>query len=246
VAAFVALVAVSLLALAPAHAADAPKAKTDKKAKTEAKAAPAKTEKAAAPKAAKAPKAPKPKAEPKPKAPEKSYEEQRAEDGPWAKRTNWLSFRAGYARNSDAKAGDAVGGYGFGYQRMLNKKWSFGASVQHDVLGHLGASQEIAVPFTVEFQRHYHWKTVMRPYVGFGGGYYFHKYYRTGDDTGAPGAGYFIGFGSNVPIDEKHLLGVDARVSFVNGRDGVHNAVFGDEKASMTFWSVKLNWAMAY
>ena len=225
---------------APAHAADAMKAaKSEKKAKAAA-AAPAQT-------AAKAPKPPKVKAAPKPKEPEKSWDEQKAEDGPWAKRTNWVSFRAGYAKNSNVNAGDGMFGYGMAYQRMISKRWSFGASVQHDILGQLGVASEIAVPFTLEMQRHFKWTTAMRPYVGFGGGYYFHKYYRTGDSYGgAPGSGVFIDGGTNVPIDGNHLLGLDTRISFVSGRTGVTNPVFGAEKATQVFYSVKLNWALAY
>ena len=117
----------------------------------------------------------------------------------------------------------------------------------HDILGHLGASQEITVPFTVEFDRHFAWKGAFRPYVGLGGGYYFHKYYRTATaNTGAPGAGVFLSFGGNLPVDDRHLIGIDARVSHVNGRDGIVNPVFGAEKASMNFWSIKVNWAYAY
>jgi hypothetical protein len=232
----------------PAHAADAAKAaKADKKAKTEAKAAPAKAADAPKPKVASAPKAPKVKEAPKPKAPEKSYEEQKAEDGMWAKRTNWVSFRAGYAKNSNVNAGDGMFGYGVAYQRMISKKWSFGGSVQHDILGQLGVASEIAVPFTLEMQRHYKWHTAMRPYLGFGGGYYFHKYYRTGDSYGgAPGSGFFIDGGTNVPLDGNHLIGLDTRVSFVNGRTGIVNPVFGGEKATQIFYSIKLNWALAY
>jgi len=238
---------------APAHAADAADstmAGKTTKADAKAGAKPAKAAKAAPTKAAPAPKAvktPKVKAAPKPKEPEKSLEEQRAEDGLWAKRTNWLSLRFGYAKNSDANAGDGMFGYGMAYQRMISKQWSFGGSVQHDILGQLGAASEITVPFTLEMQRHYKWHTAMRPYVGFGGGYYFHKYYRTGDSYGgAPGSGVFIDGGANLPIDGNHLLGFDTRVSFVSGRTGITNPVFGPEKATQVFYSVKLNWALAY
>lgn len=185
---------------------------------------------------------------PKPARPvEKSQDAQRAEDGFWAKRTNWISMRAGYAKSDAKTAGDGLFGYGLGYQRMLNKRWGFGTYVQHDLLGHLGSSTEVSVPFTGEFTRHFKWKTGMRPYLGLGGGYYFHKTYRAGADyTGAPAAGYHLNFGTNVPVDDRHLLGLDARVSFVNGRKGVIDPVFGPEQASTALWSVKLNWALAY
>lgn len=179
---------------------------------------------------------------------EKSYEERRAEDGPWAKGANWMQFGAGYARAGGKNAGDALGGYGVAYHHMLSNKWSFGAGVRHEILGHLGPSYEISVPFTAEFVRHYKWKTVMRPYLGLGGGYYFHKYYRTASDyTGAPGGGWHMCVGTNLPIDDRHLLGVDARVGFVAGRgETVVNPVFGPEADSQTQWSIKLNWAMVH
>jgi hypothetical protein len=186
----------------------------------------------------------------KAKAPrvEKSYEERRAEDGPWAKGANWLQFGAGYARAGGKNAGDGLGGYGVAYHRLLSNRWSFGASVRHEILGHLGPSYEISVPFTAEFVRHYKWRTAMRPYLGFGGGYYFHKYYRTASDyTGAPGAGWHLCTGTNLPIDDRHMLGLDARVGFVAGRGGtVVNPVFGPEGDTETQWSIKVNWALVH
>ena len=49
-----------------------------------------------------------------------------------------------------------------------------------------------------------------------------------------------------MPLNERHVLGLDARTSFVKGRDGVVNPVFGPETASETLWSVKLNWGIVY
>ncbi len=207
-------------------------------------AAPAKPAAAAAPKPAKPKKtkAPKP-----PKPAEKSYEQQRAEDGPWAKRTNWIAMRAGYAKSTAKGAGDGLVGYGVGYQRMLNRNWSFGASVNHDVLGHFDRAYETAVPFTADLTRHFKWKTVVRPYMAVGGGYYFHKYYRTASDyTGAPGSGWYFGFGANLPLDDRHLIGLDTRIASMAGREGVVNPVFGEEQPSETMWTVKINWALAY
>ena len=241
--------ALGALTLTPAFAADSPTSPTpparrgkQQKPKVGQATAPAKP---AAPKkapAAKPVKAPKP-----PKPPEESYEEQHAKYGPWAKGTNWLSFRAGYAKATGPSAGDGLGGYGVAYQHMLSRKWAFGASVQHDLVGHLADSYEVSVPFTAEFTRHFAWKTAIHPYLGLGGGYYFHKYTRTiGDYTGVPGGGWHLNGGFNLPVDDRHLLGLDARVSFVTTRVGVVNPVFGAEKAGETLWSVKLNWALAY
>lgn len=224
---FTAIVALTLLQASAVLAADAPATAT--------------------PAATPAAKPAKPAKPAKVRAPEKSRAEQIAEDGLWAKNTNWLSVRAGYAKSQATGAGDGLVGYGLAYQHMINKRWAFGGSVNHDLLGHFGRSYEASVPFTLEFTRHYKWKTAVRPYVGFGGGYYFHKYYRTAsDNTGAPGAGYFISLGTNLPLDDRHLLGLDTRVSFVDGRKGVINPVFGPEESSSTLWTVKLNWSLAY
>lgn len=231
--AFAATMAVAMLLVTPSLAEDAPKT------------AAAPTVEAPKP-AAKVKKVKTPSVK-KPKPAEKSIEEQKKEDGVWAKRTNWISFRAGYAKGVGKTAGDGLGGYGIAYQRMLSRKWALGGSINHDVLGHLANSYEIAVPMALELTRHYRTKTALRPYLGLGAGYYFHKYYRTLNDyTGAPGVGYSFALGANTPLDDRHLLGIDARVHTLAGRDGVVNPVFGAEKSSETLWTIKLNWSMAY
>jgi hypothetical protein len=238
--------AAAVLMVAPVRAADPAPADNLQGQKPQAQtAAVAPATIAPAGKPAAAVRAPKP---PRPaKPPEMSYEQQRAVDGLWAKRTSWLSFRAGYAKASGELAGDGLVGYGIAYQRMLTSRYSFGGSVQHDLVGHLGSSYEVSVPFALELTRHYKWKTAMRPYIGLGGGYYFHKYYRTaGDYTGSPGRGLYVNFGTNVPVDSRHLLGLDTRVSFVKTTEGEINPVFGPQKSSQTLWSVKLNWAFGY
>ena len=225
--ALVACASFALTAVSSAQAADAKPAKP-----------------AAAPKPAKV-KTPKPPKPPKPA--EKSYAELRAIDGPWAKRANWISFGAGYAKAKTKTAGDGLVGYGISYDRMLTNKWSLGASVNHDLVGHYYRATEVVVPFTVDVTRHLKWKTALRPYVGLGAGYYFHKYYRTEYDyTGAPGAGWHLSIGANLPLDDRHVLGLDTRVSSFAGRDGVSNPVFGPEEANETTWTVKLNWALVY
>jgi outer membrane protein W len=248
----VALFVVPPVSAAPKAARPAKTAKPAKPAKVAKPPRPAAKQSAAAADTAAVARAARRKAEkPQPvkpaRPPEKTYAEQRAEDGPWAKRTNWVSVRAGYAKSTAENGGDGLAGYGVAYQHMINSRWSFGGAVQHDLVGHLSNSYEVSVPMTVELARHFRWKSAFHPYVGLGGGYYFHKYYRTGgDDTGAPGAGTYVTLGGNMPVDDRHLIGLDARISFVSGRDGVTNPVFGPEKATETLWSVKLNWALAY
>ena len=190
-------------------------------------------------------KAPKPAKPPKP--PEPSYAELRAKYGAWAHGSNWLSFRAGYATASGGNLGDGLGGYGIAYRHMMTSRWSVDGTIDHEILGHLAHAYEISVPFTLGFTRHITWQTALHPYLGFGGGYYFHKFYRTGPDyTGAPEPGWFVNGGLNLPLSDRHVFGVDGRVSFVSGRDGVVNPVFGPELASETLWTVKLTWALDY
>jgi hypothetical protein len=239
----VAVLAALALAIAPAGAADSAPAKSGKPAKA------AKVQKPKAqPAAAKAaPVAPKEKPAPKPKPAPPSREELVKRDGPWATQTNWLGVRAGYAKSTADNSGDGLGGYGIWYQHMMSNHWSIGGSVQHDLVSHFAGSYEISVPFTLELSRHFRWSPTLGTYLGVGGGYYFHKYYRSPRDyTGAPGSGSYITFGGNVPVSDRHLLGLDVRTSFVRGRDGVVNPVFGPEKKSETLYSIKLGWAMVY
>jgi len=242
-----ALLAATVLAASPVFAADAaaPAAAPAKPAKVEKAKKVKPATPAPKPRVAATPRAPK---TPKPAPPpEQSIEEQRAADGIWMKRANWLGLRAGYAKAAVPNGGDGLAGYGMSYQHMISRQWSIGAAVQHDVVAHLGMSSEISVPFTVEMTRHFKWDTAIRPYLGFGGGYYFHKYYRTGtNDTGAPGSGVHISFGANMPLSDRHVLGLDLRSSFVGGRTGVVNPVFGAEQSTMVLWSAKLTWGMVY
>lgn len=209
-------------------------------------AAPVSAQTAAKPDTARA-KAAKPAKAPKVKKPQLSREEDLKKNGSWARGGNWISLRAGYAKMSTPTAANGFVGYGMAYQRNLTSRYGLQASVHHEILGAQNLAKEISVPMTVGFVRHMDWKTSLRPYVGAGGGYYFRKYYRSGTDYGgAPASGWYLNGGFNLPIAERKLFGVDARVSFVDGRAGVRNPVFGDENESETQWSVKLNWALAY
>jgi len=180
------------------------------------------------------------------KPPEKSFAEQKKEDGLWVKRGNWIGVRAGYAKRGGSSAGDGLFGYGISYQRMLSRTYSLNASVQHDVVGHLGNSYEYDVPMTLEFQRHYRWSPNLRPFLGIGGGYHWRKFYRTGQDyTGAPMSGWHVSFGANTPLDERHALGFETRIAIVPGR-GTNNPVFGPDDDQSTLWSAKLSWSIGY
>ena len=183
----------------------------------------------------------------KPKPPELSLEEQKKADGVYAKGTNWLSFRAGWAKRTGELAGNGSMGYGLGYQHMMSRKWAFAAGAGYDIVGRFGASADEAVPFTGEFQRHFKWKTAVRPYVGVGGGFYLRKNYRTaGEYTTTTTGGPHFSFGFTSALDAKHVIGLDARVAKLDARAGIVNPTFGLSKDSETVWTVKGSWALAY
>jgi hypothetical protein len=198
-------------------------------------------------KSAKPAKTPKPAKPAKTKAAEPSLEEQRAIDGAYTKQSNWLSFRFGYAKRSGDLNGDGFVGYGVGYTHMMTRKYAFAAGVGHDVVGHFGSQLDVAVPFTVEFQRHYKWSSTLRPFIGIGGGYYFRKFYRTGTDyntTTTGGPHLSVGFTS--ALDARHVIGFETRVARIQGRPGILNSTFGPGEANETIWTVKLSWALVY
>lgn len=197
--------------------------------------------------AAKPAKTPKPAKEKPVKAPEKSFEEMKKEDGVYAKGSNWLSLRFGWAKRIGDLAGDGFVGYGLGYQHMISRRFAFGAGVGHDVVGHFGQQIDEAVPFTAEFQRHFRWKSVVRPYVGLGGGYYLRKNYRTGSEyTTTATGGPHVSLGFTSALDDKHVLGLEARVARLQGRTGVVNPTFGPGENTETMWTIKASWALVY
>src|SRR5262245_7497804 len=209
-------------------------------------AAPATTSKAGA--AAATTKAAKPKKPPKPpKPPGPSYEQRRSEDGVYAAGANWLSLRFGYAKRLEDNSGNGLLGYGIGYQRLLSKRWAFAVGAGHDVVGRYGNQIDEAVPFTGEFQRHFQWKSAVKPYVGVGGGYYVRKAYRTGTEyqSHTAGGGHLsLGFVS--PATERHVVGLDMRFAFVQGQPDVFNPTFGQGVGTETLWTMKVSWALVY
>ena len=199
---------------------------------------------ASAPKASK-PKAPKAAAAAAVAAP--SYEERRKVDGVYAKGANWLGLRFGYANRTGELSGDGFIGYGISYTRMLSKKYAFAAGINHDIVGHFADQIDVSVPFTGEFQRVFKTGADMRSYVGLGGGYYFRKFYRTGTEyntTAAGGAHVSIGLASQ--LDDKHVVGFETRVAWVQGRPGITNPTFGPGTDTETIWTAKLTWALVY
>ena len=177
----------------------------------------------------------------------KSYEERRKEDGVYAKGANWLGLRFGYANRSGELSGDGFIGYGMSYTRMLSNRYAFAASINHDIVGHFADQIDVAVPFTGEVQRVIKMGGEMRSYIGVGAGYYFRKYYRTGTEynTTTTGGGHVsIGFTSQ--LDDRHVIGFETRVAWIQGRPGVTNPTFGPGTDTETLWTAKLTWALVY
>ena len=168
------------------------------------------------------------------------------ETGPWSHGSQWISVRAGYAKTAYGTAPDGLMGYRFGYSRMITNRWSAGGYVHHEALGRFGSATEVEVPLTVEMVRHFKWNSALRPYLGLGGGVFYQKYYRTGDDFGATRSGGYAVGGANVPVDKHHLLGLDVRMALVNGERDRLNPVFGLIKPQEKQWSIKINWSLVY
>ena len=180
----------------------------------------------------------------------------------WTKGRQWVSARAGYAKSSAAGSANGYGGGGIGYARFLTRRWAIGAYLHDDLLGQFGAAAEIEIPFTLEIVRHTRWGPGLHPYLGLGGGMFYHKFYRTGDDaTKTYGAGYLT-WGANTPIGGPHVVGIDFRVARVPKQDDNPvfrryadpfpvsslgpNAQLHELKGGNVHWSVKVSYSLTY
>jgi len=158
----------------------------------------------------------------------------------------WLSLRFGYARELGRFSPDGNVGYGIGYTRMVSRKLSLGANVQHDLLGKFGGSALIAVPATFEAVWHFRWPTPARPYVGADVGTTYRKIYRTGADNSSMEPSYGLSVGIDAPIDGSHLLGADLRVASVSNPGWSTDPVFGLRRPNTVLVSFKLTYALTY
>jgi outer membrane protein W len=157
----------------------------------------------------------------------------------WAPGTGWLSMRAGYAKLAAENAPNGAVGYGFGYSRMLKPVWglkhlSLGAYAHHELLGRFNAASLVAVPMSVELNRHFMWSGGLRPYFGAGYGVTFLKGYRYPDAPGTVRGGGYLVTGSNVQLNQNSLIGTDVRAGYLTGVDQSY------------VWSVKLNYVWVY
>ena len=164
----------------------------------------------------------------------------------WNKGQNWVTLRAGFAKSSETGAAPGAGGAALGLQHFLTARWALGLVAQGDLLGKFGGAAEIEYPITLELTRHFRWKTALRPYLGAGGGAYYHKYFRTGIDRAKWTSGGYLAGGANTPIGKRSVLGLDGRMAFLDGLASVHDPVFGAEGAQLTHLSLKLGWSLAF
>ncbi|MEO5619157.1 MAG: hypothetical protein ABIS67_15410 [Candidatus Eisenbacteria bacterium] len=164
----------------------------------------------------------------------------------WNPGSQWLSLRFGYAKERGRFSPNGNVGYGFGYSRMVSKRLSLGANVQHDLLGKFGGSALIAMPATIEGLWHFKWGSSFHPYAGAGVAAVYRKTYRTGADASTVQPGYSFSLGANVPIDKAHLLGLDARLGSVAGNGWEYDPVFLIRRPTNSTVSIKLNYSLTY
>ena len=175
-------------------------------------------------------------------APAKEYLNDRA----FTPGAQWLSVRFGYARERGRFSPDGNVGYGFGYSRMVSRKLSLGANIQHDLLGKFRGAALIAMPATFEAVWHFRWPTPMHPYIGAGMGTVYRKTYRSGADFSSMEPSYSANLGADVPVDKAHLLGVDLRLANVANDSWSVDPVFGLRRPSSLLISFKLNYSLTY
>lgn len=177
-------------------------------------------------------------------------------DEPWAPKAQWMSFRLGYAKSAGELAPNGGVGGGIGYSRMLSgvklykwtilRRYSLGAYAHLEQVGRFASATELSVPITAELVRHYKWSTYLRPYVGLGGGTFYRKLYRSGDDIGRnTGAGYVV-LGVNSPAQRNGVLGLDFRYIQVDAENKPANPVFGAGDRTASYLSFKVNYALTY
>jgi hypothetical protein len=232
------LIAMSALAAGPPRAASAPAA--DAPPAPAATAAPAaKSALAKKEKQAKAPKAAKVKSPAHVHTPEA---------GPWDAGALWVTLRVGFNQASYSTAGNGSVGYGFGFTRVFGPGWALAGMAERNVLGQFGDATESEIPFTIEVDRHIKLSDAFRPYVGVGGGTYYHKFANTTADYSDVRGGGLLAAGGNLVISKHSLFGVDARLAFVSTLSDVpsSNPVFGPQDKSTMRWSIKATWSATY
>ena len=171
-----------------------------------------------------------------------------AEAGPWDTGALWVTVRAGYNKATYRTAGEGNFGWGFGATHMLNPGWSLSGLTERNVLGRFAKASESEIPFTLELDRHLKWGDTFRPYFGFGGGTYYHKFSQTTADRSEVRGGGFVAVGGNTVVSPHGMVGLDARIAFVSSLKDKPpvDPVFGAQKQTTTRLSIKVGWSVTY
>jgi outer membrane protein W len=165
---------------------------------------------------------------------------------PWHRGAAWTTFRVGYAKSLEGGAPNAMGGFGFGFSRMMTDRVSVGLFIHDELLGKFGAAAQIEIPITAEYAYAFDWSTALRPYVGLGLGAFYHKIYRSGADRTDLLPAVIYKFGADTALDPHNVLGMDWRVAWVLNDDETVDPVFGKSKPTSMRWSVKLQYSRVF
>jgi hypothetical protein len=104
-----------------------------------------------------------------------------------------------------------------------------------------GGADDRRVPARVQVERR------DAPYLGVGGGFYFRSSIAPAASTTPPRAVAGTSrSASPSQLDDKHVVGFETRVAWVQGRPGVVNPTFGAGSDTETIWTAKLTWALVY
>ena len=159
---------------------------------------------------------------------------------PWVAGANWTSFRLGTAFSTVKDSPEGGIGVGFGMHHFFSRRWSGGFQADLDVLGKFSGGTEMELPLTLQFTRHMKFgSNTLRPYLGFGGGAYFHRYYRTGGDEANLRPAAIFATGLNTPIGPSSVLGFDVRMAY-QGDAQSDDPLFPNAETHAMHWSFKV------
>lgn len=162
---------------------------------------------------------------------------------PWFKGADWMSFRLGISGSKVDNSPDAGAAVGFAAQHFTSSHVALGLNGDLDVLGKFNAATEMELPLTVEAQRHFRWGTdTFRPFIGFGTGIWYHRYYRTGEDGTSVRPGFFVSGGFNSPISGTGVIGMMLRATVQSDAES-DNPYFANDSNSAVHWSLKLSYS---
>ena len=155
-----------------------------------------------------------------------------ADNDMWQKGANWMSFRAGYVKNTmkDSPSGNL--GLGVNYMRLMSPRFAVGATVEHHLVEQRGDAALIEIPMTLDYTIFFHWKTAVAPLLGVGFGGYYRKMYRSGEDQTEFQPGGYARIGLNAPVDKRTIVGLEYKLASVSSDFTGTDPAFGEEPPS--------------